>query len=76
MVGRRNVYTIHYRTWKWGEEKEVFAIASTKAQAYDKAVFELIPKVEGELPYSAWVSGVTFQNGNYRTFNTCDGMAY
>lgn len=50
--------------------------ASSKADAYDKAVYELIPAAEGELPYSAWVVSVTYNNGNYKTFNTFEGNPY
>ena len=69
-------YTVAYRAYSSGEVKKVFPLASSKAEAYDKAVFEMIPEIEGELPYSAWVEGVTYQNGNYQHFNTCEGLAY
>ena len=50
--------------------------ASNKADAYDKAVYELIPEKHGTYPYSAWVYSVTYNNGNQKFFNTCEGLAY
>ena len=47
-------------------------LAGSKAEAYDKVVYEILP----EVPYSAWVSSVTYNNGNYREFNTHEGMPY
>lgn len=67
------VYRVEYNLMG---RKAVDVIAKSKYEAYDKAVFELIPKIEGELPYSAWVASVTYQNGNYRTFNTFEGNPY
>lgn len=54
----------------------VCVAARSKAEAYDRAVFEEIPKAYGEMPYSAWVSSVTYQNGNSREFNTFEGNPY
>lgn len=71
-----NAYTVAYRTFSAGEEKEISFLAKNKADAYEKAFFEEIPKVEGECPYSAWVRSVTYNNGNYHRFNTCEGLAY
>ena len=69
------VYSVKYRMS--GEEPRMIdVIAKSKADAYDKATFEAIPAKEGALPYSAWVYSVTYQNGNYRRFNTCEGLAY
>lgn len=71
-----NAYYIKYRLYQWGEVKGVDLLASNKAEAYDKAVFEAIPAKESTTPYSAWVYSVTYNNGNYRTFNTCEGNPY
>lgn len=74
-MARRNVYTVAYNLF--GQKKEkVYVIAQNKAEAYDIATFEIIPKEEGRLPYSAWVESVTYQNGNTRTFNTFEGNPY
>lgn len=74
-MARRNVYTVAYNLF--GQKKEkVDVIAQNKAEAYDIATFEIIPKEEGRLPYSAWVESVTYQNGNTRTFNTFEGNPY
>lgn len=70
-----NAYWVCYRVY--GEaEKGMQVIATSKADAYDKAFFDLIPAKEGTMPYSAWVSSVTYNNGNYRVFNTSEGNAY
>ena len=69
-------YTVKYKKWRCSEEQEVSLLASNKADAYDKAVYEVIPEKEGTCPYSAWVYSVTYNNGNYRVFNTFEGNAY
>ncbi len=74
-MARRNVYTVAYNLFGQRKEK-VDVIAQNKAEAYDIATFEIIPKEEGRLPYSAWVESVTYQNGNTRTFNTFEGNPY
>ena len=73
---RRNAYWVKYRAYASGEVKGIDIIASNKVEAWDTAVYKAIPKVEGEMPYSAWVYSVTYQNGNYKTFNTFEGMPY
>jgi len=50
--------------------------AENKLDAYEKAVYTLIPEKEGSIPHSAWVSSVTYNNGNYREFNTFEGKPY
>lgn len=69
-------YRVEYKLFNGGEVKGIDVSARSKEQAYDKAVYESIPKKEGELPYSAWVASVTYQNGNYREFNTFSGNPY
>ena len=68
-------YYVRYRMIG-SEVKGIGLLAKSKEDAYDKAVYEEIPKVEGELPYSAWVSSVTYQNGNVRYFNTFEGNPF
>lgn len=60
----------------WDDEKRISFLAHNKADAYDKAVYEIIPKIEGRVPYSAWVVSVTYNNGNEHFFNTLEGLAY
>ena len=63
-------YTIHYRLHLYDEdEKQVSFLARNKQDAYDKAVFEIIPLMEGESPYHTYVYSVTYNNGNYKIFN-------
>jgi hypothetical protein len=71
------VYTVSYRLeGYWGEDRHIDVLARNKAEAYDIAVYEMIPEIHSYSPYSAWVSGVTYNNGNYHRFNTCDGLPY
>lgn len=70
-------YTVeYYRDGGWELPKTICVMARNKADAYDKTVYEEIPKAEGKVPYSAWVSGVTYNNGNYKAFNTSSGNPY
>lgn len=74
---RRNVYTVEYRLHgTWDDVKNCHVIASNKEEAYDNAYYEEIPKMEGTLPYSAWVSDVTYQNGNCKYFNAFEGNPF
>lgn len=68
-------YAVRYRMIG-SEEKLIDLLANNKEEAYEKAFYEAIPEREGEMPYSAWVSSVTYQNGNVRYFNTSEGNAY
>lgn len=71
------VYTVHYIMSAWStEENYICVLASSKAEAYDKAVFEELPRTMGSCPYAAYVSSVTYSNGNYRRFNTFVGNPY
>lgn len=68
-------YTVQYRMIG-SDVKQISFLAKNRFDAYDKATYELIPEKEGEYPYSVWVSSVTYQNGNYKTFNTFEGNPY
>ena len=72
---RNNAYWVEYRLYGT-DVRGIDVLAQSKADAYDKAVYEAIPAREGELPYSAWVASVTYKNGNYRQFNTFEGKPY
>ena len=69
-------YTIEYQLSNFNSVKKICVAAKSKHEAYTKAVFTEIPAKEGEHPYSAWVASVTYQNGNYREFNTFSGNPY
>ena len=69
-------YTVEYRLLGFDTVKSVAVLAKNKYDAYDKAVYEVILEKEGEHPYSAWVASVTYQNGNYKRFNTFEGNPY
>ena len=69
-------YFVEYKMYSADQVRGICVRARNKAEAWDKAVYETIPAVEGEVPYSAWVASVTYQNGNYRRFNTFEGNPY
>ncbi len=70
-------YCISYKMYSVDTVHDICVPARNKAEAYDKAVYEAIPKVEGgHLPYSAWVERVTYKNGGSKQFNTCEGLPY
>lgn len=58
------------------EPRSIDVIASSKPDAYDKAVYEIIPEKEGRIPFSAWVASVTYANGNSKEFRTFCGNPY
>lgn len=68
-------YYIQFRLY--GHDVQgIDVVARNKAEAHDKAVYEIIPAKYGETPYSAWVHSVTYSNGNYKTFNNFEGNPY
>lgn len=69
-------YFVKYKMHACAEVKGVCVAAANKADAYDRAVYETILKSEGSLPYSAWVHGVTYNNGKCKLFNTFEGKPY
>ena len=69
-------YHIDYRLYQCGKIKSIDVVAKSKKDAYRKAVFELIPEIEHDNAYSAWVDSVTYQNGNFRQFNHFEGNPY
>ena len=70
-------YYVKYNMHSCGGVQGIQISANTKVEAYDKAVYEVIPALnDGSMPYSAWVSSVTYNNGNVHYFNTCEGLPY
>lgn len=69
-------YYVKYQMYSADDVKGVCVAAANKADAYDRAVYEVIPKKEGGLPYCAWVESVTYSNGKLRRFNTFAGNPY
>ena len=69
-------YHVRYRLRKYGDARGIDVAASNIQDAYSRAVYEQIPDVEGEIPYSAWVVSVTYQNGGYREFDTYEGEPF
>ena len=62
-------YTVHYRMYLAADTKSISFLAKNKEDAYDKAVYEIIPNLEHASPYEAYVYSVTYQNGNQKIFN-------
>lgn len=71
-----SAYWVEYKMYDADKVRGIDLLAKNKADAYDKAVYELIPEKEGSIPYSAWVSSVTYNNGNCRRFNNFEGNPY
>lgn len=69
-------YHIEYKLHSADKIRSLDIVAKNKADAYDKAVYEAIPDREKEMPYSAWLVSVTYNNGNYRRFNNFEGNPY
>lgn len=69
-------YYVRYKMSSTAEVKGICIAAANKVDAYDRAAYEEIPKREGSLPYSAWVSSVTYNNGKHKLFNTHEGKPY
>ena len=69
-------YFVEYKMYNADRIHGIQTPAENKIDAYEKAVYTLIPEKEGGIPYSAWVHSVTYNNGNYREFNTFEGKPY
>ena len=69
-------YTVAYRMYKHEIERTIIVKARNKQEAYRIAAYKDIPNKEGCQAYSVWVYGVTYNNGNYKSFNTIEGMSY
>ena len=67
-----NAYCVEYRVYSTDVVNRIGLLAESKEDAYNKAVYELIPEKEGSIPYSAWVHSVTYQNGNMKVFKTIE----
>ena len=42
--------------------------ARSREEAEDKAIYDIVLSKEGKMPYDAWATSVTYQNGNYKQF--------
>lgn len=60
----------------YSEQQGIDVLAKNKGDAYDKAVFEVIPEKYGKCPFGAYVYSVTYSNGNCREFNNDYGNAF
>ena len=70
----RRIYSIHYRMHCGEAVKHIDIIASNKWDAYTRATYEEIPKIEDGIPYSAWVDSYTTHAGrDVRIKNAFEG---
>ena len=69
-------YRVKYKMYSSSDEKYLEVSAKNKAEAYDWATYEVIPSVEGSVPYSSWVDAVLCANGKEHIFNTFEGNPY
>lgn len=77
MAASNKVYTVEYHLdGYWDKVRSITVLAKNQADAYDKAMYEVIPEIHSYSPYSAWVASVTYQNGNHRRFNNHEGCPY
>lgn len=69
-------YRVVYIMHEYDSERGIDVLANNKAEAYDKATYEEIPRIEGGYPYGAYVKSVTYNNGNHKEFNNLIGNPY
>ena len=68
-------YTIKYKMTAAENERFICVLADNKAEAW-LAGKDAIRAKEKAFPRSLWVQGVTYQNGNYKKFNTNEKKPY
>ena len=67
-MGNRT-YHVVYMMHQWDFlDKSVDVVARNKFIALEKATYELIPNIENDYAYAAYVESVTYSNGNRRVF--------
>ena len=69
-------YTVRFTGIMEAKKDYVVVAAKNQADAYDKAVYDVIYKQYGELPYAAWVESVTHNNGRQQYFDTFAGKPF
>ena len=69
-------YIISYRLYEFDKERSIEVVASNKSDAYCKAVFDIIPSIENEQVYSAWIDAYITKSGEHHQLNTCEGFPY
>jgi hypothetical protein len=69
-------YTVAYTMFFGDVERRINLLANNKVDAYDKAAYDAIPKVEESQPYAVWVHSVTHGNGREQVFNTFEGKRF
>ena len=72
----KTYYVKYVMTFPAGEVKGISVAAKSKQDAYVQATFYDIPYKEHKHPYATWVHSVTYNNGNYKEFNTFIGKPY
>lgn len=69
-------YLVLFKMYYADFEHAVDVCAKNKIDAYEKAVYIVIPKEFGSPPYSAWVDSVKCKNGNRKKFNTMESVPF
>lgn len=67
-----NAYTVeYYENGEYEDVQEYVVLARSKEEAYERFMW-----IKDWSVYGAWVSSVTYQNGNVRVFNNFCGKPY
>lgn len=69
------LYTVEYLMNEYEEARSIIVEANSKIDAYLKAQ-DIFMDIVPYTPYATWVAGVTYNNGNYKRFNTFAGNPY
>lgn len=69
-------YKVQYKMFEADGTSTIEIVADNKAKAWDIAEYEIIPRIEGRLPYSAWVSCQITKDGNEHYFNNHEGNPF
>lgn len=70
-----NAYTIKYKASAAADLRTTTVLSNSKEGAYYAAIDHLFDYL-GKYPYSVFVFGVTYQNGNYKKFNNSELKPY
>ena len=73
---RTHTYTVAYRMYWCDTSRYINVRARNKSEAYMLRKYEAIPRKEDGQAYAVWVESITYDNGNWRMFNTFEGKPY
>lgn len=70
-------YTVCFCEYSFSKTKSIEVDARSSAEAYDNAVYGIIPEQFGFVPWGAYVEGYETKNGTYHYFTkNCYGYPY